>query len=92
MGDSPMGEYGGMMAVTEAIGVGKQTPRIYVPRIVHVDIATVHVLIGVASHTSWKILARKYKTIRLKGKASEHHKVTGDLMRKWCWELVSASL
>ena len=80
------------MAVAEAVSVGKQTPSIYVPRIVHVDSATVHVLIGVASHTAWRILAKRYKTIRLKGKAAEHHKVTGDLMKKWCWELVSASL
>jgi len=85
---NPSPEIGGVITATEAVGIGKQTPRVYVPRIVHVDWATIHILIGVASHTAWKILAKRYKLIRLKGKFSEHKKVTGDLMRKWCWELV----
>jgi len=85
---TPSPEIGGVITAAEAVGIGKQTPRVYVPRIVHVDWATIHILIGVASHTAWKILAKRYKLIRLKGKFSEHKKVTGDLMRKWCWELV----
>jgi len=83
---------GTVMSAAEAIGIGKQTPRVYVGRIIKVDWATVHVLIGVASHVAWKILAKRYKMIRLKGKSAEHKKLTGDLMRKWCWELVSAKL
>jgi hypothetical protein len=83
---------GAVMSATEALGVGKQTPRVYVPRIIHVDWATVHVLIGVASHTAWKILAKRYKMIRLKGKFAEHKKLTGDLMKKWTWDLVSAKI
>ena len=81
-----------VMAAAEAVGIGKQTPRVYVPRIVHVDWNTIHILIGVASHVAWKLLAKRYKMIRLKGKAAEHKKVTGDLMKKWCWELVSGQL
>jgi len=89
---SPVYDVGKVLTATEAVGVGKQTPRVYVPRIVHVDWATVHVLIGVASHEAWRILAKKYHMIRLKGKFAEHKKLTGDLMRKWCWELVAAKL
>lgn len=81
-----------VMAAAEAVGIGKQTPRVYVPRIVHVDWNTIHILIGVASHVAWKLLAKRYKMIRLKGKSAEHKKVTGDLMKKWCWELVSGQL
>jgi len=81
-----------VMAAAEAVGIGKQTPRVYVPRIVHVDWNTIHILIGVASHVAWKLLAKRYKLIRLKGKFAEHKKVTGDLMKKWCWELVSNQL
>jgi hypothetical protein len=81
-----------VMAAAEAVGIGKQTPRVYVPRIHHVDWATIHVLIGVASHVAYELLAKRYKMIRLKGKFSEHKKVTGDLMKKWCWELVSGQL
>jgi hypothetical protein len=87
-----VGVIGGVITATEAVGIGKQTPRVYVPRIIHVDWATIHVLIGVASHEAWRILAKRYKMIRLKGKFAEHKKVTGDLMRKWCWELVQAKL
>lgn len=83
---------GVVMTAAEAESIGKQTPRVYVPRIVHVDWATIHVLIGVASHEAWRLLAKKYKMIRLKGKFSEHKKLTGDLMRKWCWELVGGTL
>jgi hypothetical protein len=81
-----------VMAAAEAVGIGKQTPRVYVPRIVHVDWNTIHILIGVASHVAWKLLAKRYKMIRLTGKSAEHKKVTGDLMKKWCWELVSGQL
>ena len=81
-----------VMAAAEAVGIGKQTPRVYVPRIVHVDWNTIHILIGVASHVAWKLLAKRYKLIRLKGKFAEHKKVTGDLMKKWCWELISNQL
>lgn len=79
------------MGVSEAISIGKQTERIYVPRIIHVDWKSqVHVLIGVASHVAWAKLAQKYKTIRLRGydKFKEHKQLTGALMRAWCWELV----
>jgi hypothetical protein len=82
----------GAISASEAVSIGKQTARVYVPRIIHVDWATVHVLIGVASHVAWKMLAKKYKMIRLKGKFAEHKKLTGDLMRKWCWELVADKL
>ena len=82
----------GAISASEAVGIGKQTARVYVPRIVHVDWATVHVLIGVASHVAWKMLAKKYKMIRLKGKSAEHKKLTGDIMRKVCWELISERL
>jgi len=76
------------ISASEAVRIGKQTGRTYVPRIIHVDWDTVHTLIGVASHVAWKILASKYQMIRLKGKFSEHKQLTGELMRKWCWELV----
>jgi hypothetical protein len=85
-------EVGAVISAAQAVGIGKQTPRVYVPRIVHVDWASVHVLIGVASHTAWRIIAKRNKMIRLKGKFAEHKKLTGDLMRKWCWELVEAKI
>ena len=81
-----------VISAEEAARIGKQTARVYVPRIVHVDWETIHVLIGVAAHTAWKTLAKKYKMIRLRGKREEFHRLTGDLMRKWCWELVEAKL
>ena len=81
-----------VISATEALGVGKQTPRVYVPRIIHIPWDQVHILIGVASHTAWKILAKRYKMIRLKGKFGEHKKLTGDLMRAWCWELIKDRL
>jgi hypothetical protein len=80
------------VSARDLLAIGKQTPRVYVPRIIHVDWATIHVLIGAASHTAWKILAKKYKMIRLKGKSAEHKKLTGDIMRKVCWELISERL
>ncbi|MBS7632782.1 hypothetical protein KEJ15_04060 [Candidatus Bathyarchaeota archaeon] len=80
------------ISASDAAGIGKQTPRVYVPRIIHVDWATIHVLIGVASHVAWKILAKKYKVIRLRGKFSEHKSVISDLMKKWCWELVEGQI
>lgn len=80
------------MTASEAVGKGKQTARVYVPRIVHVEWPTVHALIGVATHTAWAILARKYKTIRLVGKSSELHQLAGDLMKAWCWELVEGKI
>jgi len=79
----------------EALGIGKQTARVYTPRIIHVLWKEqIHVLIGVASHMAWRILARKYKQIRLRGydKFKEHKRLTGDLMRKWCWEIVAEQL
>jgi hypothetical protein len=91
-GPSPEVTVTGAISASEAVSIGKQTARVYVPRIIHVDWATVHVLIGVASHVAWKMLAKKYKMIRLKGKFAEHKKLTGDLMRKWCWELVADKL
>ena len=84
-----------VMTAREAVAVGKQTPRVYVPRIFHVLWKEqMHVLIGVASHTAWKILAKKYKMIRLRGydKFKEHKRLTGDLMKKWCWEIISEKL
>jgi hypothetical protein len=89
---SPEATVTGAISASEAVSIGKQTARVYVPRIIHVDWATVHVLIGVASHVAWKMLAKKHKMIRLKGKFAEHKKLTGDLMRKWCWELVADKL
>jgi len=82
------------MAVTAeaAMAYGKKTARTYVPRIIHVDWKTVHTLIGVASHVAWAILAKKYKLIRLKGHFDEHKKLTGELMRKWCWEIVEKEI
>jgi len=89
-----MAEVGGAAAITadEALRIGKQTERVYVPRVIHIDWETVHTLIGVASHVAWKILSKKYKMIRLRGKFAEHKKLTGDLMRKWCWEIVEPKL
>jgi len=84
-----------VIAAAEAIGIGKQTPRVYVPRIYHVLWKEqMHVLIGVASHLAWKILARKYKQIRLRGydKFKEHKRLTGDLMKKWCWEIIEGKI
>jgi len=86
---------GEVIAATEALGIGKQTERVYIPRIVHVLWKEqMHVLIGVASHTAWKMLAKKYKQIRLRGydKFKEHKRLTGDLMKKWCWEIVETKL
>jgi len=85
-------EIGRAISAGEAIAEGKQTAAVYVPRIVHVDWETIHILIGRASHHAWRILAKRYKMIRLRGKFSEHKKLTGDLMRKWCWELVADQL
>lgn len=73
-----------------ALRFGKKTARVYTPRIIHIDWKTqMHVLIGVASHAAWCILAMKYKTIRLRGydKFKEHKRLTGDLMKAWTWEL-----
>lgn len=80
------------ISASQAVGIGKQTPRVYVPRIVHVNSDTVHKLLGVASHEAWKQLARKYKMIRLKGHASEHHQLTGAMMKAWTWELVASQI
>jgi len=80
------------ITATEALAIGKQTPRIYVPRIHHVLWKEqMHVLIGVASHSAWETLAKKYKLIRLKGydKFKEHKRLIGDLMKAWCWDIVS---
>lgn len=81
-----------VIGATEAVGIGKQTPRTYVPRIHHVDWATIHVLIGVASHLAWEALAKKYRMIRLKGKFSEHKAAISAMMRKWCYELVEGQI
>ncbi len=83
--------YGALPSVEE-ITIEKKTERVYVPRIIHVDWDTVHTLIGVAAHTAWKILAKKYKMIRLRGKRDEFHRLTGALMKKWCWELIEREL
>ena len=83
---------GMVMTAEEAKRIGKQTGRVYAPRIIHVPKDDIHVLIGVASHTAWKILAKKYKMIRLRGHADELHRLTGDLMRAWTWEIVSSKL
>ncbi|RLI78206.1 hypothetical protein DRP04_10380 [Archaeoglobales archaeon] len=85
------GGYGGIPSVGE-VALEKKTARVYVPRIIHVDWDTIHVMIGVAAHTAWKILAKKYKMIRLRGKRDEFHRLTGEIMRKWCWELVEGQL
>jgi len=87
---NPIGEV--RITAAEAVGIGKQTPRVYVPRIIHVDWATIHVLIGVASHVAWKTLAKRYRMIRLRGKFAEHKKLIGDLMKAWTWELVAGAL
>jgi len=83
------------LAITaeEALAIGKQTPRVYIPRIHHVLWKEqMHVLIGVAAHKAWEILAKKYKLIRLRGKRKEFHKLTGDLMQAWCWEIVKGQI
>jgi len=80
------------IGVEEALRIGKQTARIYVPRIIHVDWETVHILIGVASHVAWRELAKRYKQIRLRGHFDEHKKLTGAIMKAWCWEIVSRQL
>lgn len=83
---------GTTITASSALSTGKQTAHVYVPRIVHVDWASVHALIGVATHTAWAILARKYKSIRLVGKSAELHRLAGDLMKAWCWELVEGQI
>jgi len=83
------------ISASAALSFGKKTPRVYIPRIIHVLWKEqVHVLIGVASHAAWCILAKKYKTVRLKGydKFKEHKRLTGDLMKAWCWEIVSSQI
>ena len=83
------------ITASAALSFGKKTPRVYVPRIVHVLWKEqMHVLIGVASHAAWCILAKKYKAVRLKGydKFKEHKRLTGDLMKAWCWEIVSGQI
>jgi hypothetical protein len=75
-----------------ALAFGKKTARVYVPRIIHVEWKTqMHPLIGAASHAAWCILAKKYKTVRLRGydKFKEHKRLTGDFMKAWTWEIVS---
>jgi len=78
-----------------ALAFGKKTARVYTPRIIHVLWKEqMHVLIGVASHAAWLILAKKYKAVRLRGydKFKEHKRLTGDLMKAWCWEIVSSQI
>jgi hypothetical protein len=50
-----------------------------------------HVLVGAASHAAWCVLAKKYKTVRLRGydKFKEHKRLTGDFIKAWCWEIAS---
>ena len=72
------------MAIPE---LKKQTARVYVPRITHVPVETVHVLVGVASHAAWKTLSDRYQMLRLKGKSAELHRLTGDLMKSWCYKI-----
>jgi len=81
-----------IIAMAEAVAIGKLTPRVYIPRIIHVDWKTIHILIGVASHVAWKTLAKKYKMIRLRGKFDEHKRLIGDLMRAWTWEAVEGQI
>jgi len=76
------------ITATDALAVGKQTPRVYVPRIIHVAWEDVHVLIGVATHEAWKAMVKKYKTIRQVGKSAELRRAAGDLMKAWCYELI----
>jgi hypothetical protein len=85
-------EVTGVPSGVEMAKVAKRTARVYVPRIVHVDWATIHVLIGHASHEAWRILAKKNGMIRLRGLFNEHKKLTGLIMKKWCWDLVSEQL
>lgn len=80
------------LSATEAVSVGKQTAAVYTPRIIHVDVESVHTLMGVASHEAWKTMAKKYKSIRQKGKAGEMHRLAGDYMKAWCWELVAGQI
>jgi len=80
------------VSASAAVGEAAVYPGTYRPRIVHIDWGTVHHLIGRASHHAWRMLAKKYKMIRLKGKFNEHKQLTGELMRKWCWELVEGML
>ncbi len=83
------------VSAATALSYGKKTARVYVPRIVHVLWKEqMHVLIGVASHAAWCILANKYKSVRLKGydKFKEHKRLTGDLMKAWTWEIVEGMI
>ena len=79
----------------KALAFGKKTERVYVPRIIHADWKSVmHVIVGVASHIAWCILALKYKQIRLRGydKFKEHKQLTGSLIRTWVWELLEQKI
>ena len=78
------------VSVDTAISFGKKTARVYAPRIIHVDWKTIHTLIGVASHFAWRELAKKGKTLRVD--FNQHKKLTGELMKKWCWELIEKQL
>jgi hypothetical protein len=83
------------ISASKALEYGKKTGRVYTPRIIHVAWKEqLHVLIGVASHAAWCILALKYKTVRLRGydKFKEHKRLTGDLMKAWTWELVESQI
>lgn len=80
------------MGATEALSEFERvkTGRAYVGRIVRVPWDTVHKLIGMASHTAYRMLAKKYKSIKVP--FAEHKKLTGALMKAWCWELVEKQL
>lgn len=95
MAASPAAVAPAAITVEKALAYGKKTARVYVPRIIHVDWkGQMHVLVGVASHAAWLILAKKYKTVRLRGydKFKEHKRLTGDLIKAWCWEIVSSQI
>jgi len=73
-----------------ALGIGKITPRVYIPRVHHrLWKEQMHVLIGVASHIAYDMLSLKYKAIRLKGydKFKEHKATIASLIKTWLWEL-----
>lgn len=80
------------VSAERAMSVPKAAGRAYVGRIVHIDWDVVHTLIGKASHLAYLILAKKYKTIRLRGHFDEHKRLTGDIMRAWCWELAEKKI
>jgi len=74
------------LTALQAAAIKKMTERQYVGRIVRVPWTVVHSLIGVASHVAWDILSDRYQSVRVP--FAEHKKLTGEIMKKWCWEIV----